>query len=93
MNTVNFSTSCCRYCRYYKTEGRRGGTCHQLGVPVQAHWKACVLAAQPFMSPWESLEEVVRLEHSLSLSCSDDHDLTTVAAPEIILEAKQAATV
>jgi hypothetical protein len=67
MKTANFLTSSCRYCRFYQPEGRRGGNCQQLGVPVQAHWKACNLAAHPFCPTWENLEEVVRLEHSLTL--------------------------
>jgi hypothetical protein len=41
--------------------------CQQLGVPVQSGWKACVLAARPFSSAWEKLEEVVHLENSLAL--------------------------
>jgi hypothetical protein len=72
MKTANFITSSCRYCRYYRTEGRRGGMCQQLSVPVQAHWKACVLAAHPFTSTWESLEELMRLEHSLALDGTQD---------------------
>lgn len=70
MNTTTFLTSSCRYCRYYQSQGRRGGTCQQLGVPVQSKWKACALAAYPFTSTWENLEEVVRLEKSLTLTCS-----------------------
>lgn len=73
MKTANFLTSSCRYCRYYHSEGRRGGTCQQLGVPVASQWKACSLAAHPFNSTWESLQEVVRLEHSLALTCAARH--------------------
>ena len=68
MNKGNLFTSACRYCRYYNHEGRRGGMCQQLGVPVQASWKACNLAAPPFASNWESLREIVKLENSLSLN-------------------------
>lgn len=70
MKTANFLTSSCRYCRYYQTEGRRGGVCQQLGVPVQSHWKACSLACHPFTTPWENLQEVVRLEGALAIECS-----------------------
>lgn len=66
MKTVNL-TSACRYCRYYQPEGRRGGMCEQLGVPVQACWSACSMASPPFTS-WKTLEEFVHLEQSLSLS-------------------------
>jgi hypothetical protein len=69
MKTANFLTSSCRHCRYYQSEGRRGGMCQQLGVPVQGHWKACSLATHPFTSAWENLEDVVRLENSLNLDC------------------------
>ncbi len=72
MKTSNFLTSSCRFCRYYQTEGRRGGMCQQLGVPVRAEWKACSLAAAPFTPTWESLEKVVKLENSLVLECSTD---------------------
>ncbi|MEY2985756.1 MAG: hypothetical protein RLZZ568_2373 [Cyanobacteriota bacterium] len=41
--------------------------CHQLNVPVQAQWKACTLAARPFGTAWENLEEVVHLEHAYAL--------------------------
>ncbi|EAZ92594.1 hypothetical protein [Crocosphaera chwakensis] len=72
MKTSNFLTSSCRFCRYYQTEGRRGGMCQQLGVPVRAEWKACSLAVAPFTHTWESLEKVVKLENSLVLKCSTD---------------------
>jgi hypothetical protein len=68
MKTANLLTSSCRYCRYYQSQGRRGGFCQQLSVPVQAHWKACNLAASPFNSLWEDLEKIVDLENVLSLA-------------------------
>jgi hypothetical protein len=49
--------------------------CQQLGVPVQAGWKACTLAARLFSSSWESLDEVAHLEKSLSLNYSVDSPL------------------
>lgn len=51
-------TSACRLCRHYTPEGRRGGVCQQLSVPVQSHWKACSLAVAPFGPSWENLEEI-----------------------------------
>ncbi|MCF4966124.1 hypothetical protein [Nostoc sp. CMAA1605] len=57
MKPINCLTSACRYCRHYKPEGRRGGNCQQLGVPVQASWKACSLALPPFAPSWETLED------------------------------------
>ena len=56
---VNSVTSACRSCRYYTPEGRRGGNCQQLGVPVRGAWKACSLALPPFAPSWEGIEEVL----------------------------------
>jgi hypothetical protein len=65
MKTSIFSTSSCQYCRYYRSQGRRGGTCQQLGGFIQAQWKACSLAAHPFASLGDKLEEFVFLESIL----------------------------
>jgi hypothetical protein len=40
-------------------EGRRGGSCQQLGVLVKGSWQACSLALPIFTSAWESLEEMM----------------------------------
>lgn len=53
MKTVKDAISACRHCRFYHSEGRRGGNCQQLGVPVQGSWKPCALAVQPFASQWD----------------------------------------
>lgn len=75
MKTLNFPTSACRLCRHYRTEGRRGGMCQQLSVPVRASWKACSLALPPFAPSWESIEGMWQddkqvLKKALSVSCS-----------------------
>jgi hypothetical protein len=57
MKPTKVLASACRYCRYYQPEGRRGGTCQQLGGLVQATWKACSLALPPFAPSWETLED------------------------------------
>ncbi len=57
MKPIKFLASACRYCRHYQPEGRRGGTCQQLGAPVQGTWKACSLALPPFAPSWETLED------------------------------------
>ncbi|MFB2938941.1 hypothetical protein ACE1B6_27120 [Aerosakkonemataceae cyanobacterium BLCC-F154] len=59
---LNPVTSACKSCRYYTPEGRRGGNCQQLGVPVRGGWKACSLALPPFAPSWESLEEIFNLQ-------------------------------
>ncbi|MGL6344601.1 MAG: hypothetical protein ACRC80_36310 [Waterburya sp.] len=67
MKEINFSTSACRYCRFYKPEGRRGGSCQQLGVPVQSSWKACAFASHPFETTFKKLEDILHLESSIAL--------------------------
>ncbi len=59
---LNPVTSACKSCRFYTPEGRRGGNCQQLGVPVRGAWKACSLALPPFAPSWESLEEIFNLQ-------------------------------
>ncbi len=51
-------TSACRHCRHYTPEGRRGGICALLSVPVQSQWKACSLAVAPFGPSWENIGEI-----------------------------------
>jgi hypothetical protein len=53
METVNKTISACRHCQFYVSEGRRGGHCQQLGVPVQSSWKSCSLASSPFVPNWD----------------------------------------
>lgn len=59
MKTLKIVTSACRYCRYYQPEGRRGGMCQVLEVPVQGQWKACALALPAFTPAWKELEEIM----------------------------------
>ncbi|MGF1521095.1 MAG: hypothetical protein ACFBSF_02075 [Leptolyngbyaceae cyanobacterium] len=71
MNSNQFGISCCQRCRFYTLEGRRGGHCSQLDVPVQGKWSACSLAAPVFM---ESLNTVTHLpvwSESLSVTHCD----------------------
>ncbi|ARV61651.1 hypothetical protein BZZ01_26230 [Nostocales cyanobacterium HT-58-2] len=68
MKQMKSLTSACRYCRYYKPEGRRGGFCQQLGAPVQSNWKACSLAIPPFAPSWEDLEDVWSLPNTTVLA-------------------------
>lgn len=62
MNPLNSLTSCCRNCRYYEPEGRRGGACQQLNVPVQATWKSCSLASPAFTPSWKALQDLLQWE-------------------------------
>ena len=67
MNETNFTTSACRYCRFYKSQGRRGGSCQKLGVSVQSSWKACNLACSPFETTVKKLEDIFQLDSSIPL--------------------------
>lgn len=66
MNTLNFPTSACRLCRYFQPEGRRGGVCQQLGVPVRGSWTSCSLSLPPFAPSWEGIEDIWRDDQQLS---------------------------
>lgn len=87
MKTTNCLTSACRYCRFYNPEGRRGGSCQQLSVPVEANWKACSLALPPFTSAWESLEEIMLLETSYNKTLYN-LDSATTSEPQTTVKAK-----
>lgn len=56
--------SSCRHCLFYEGQGRRGGQCRQLGVPVKGCWKSCSLAVSPFAPSWQGLERIVVTLHS-----------------------------
>ncbi|MCT7983474.1 hypothetical protein NG796_09215 [Laspinema sp. A4] len=73
MNPLNSLTSCCRNCRYYEPEGRRGGACQQLNVPVQATWKSCSLASPAFTPSWKALQDLIQWEQ-------ENLDRTTAAS-------------
>ncbi len=75
MKTLHFPTSACRCCRYYQPEGRRGGMCQQLNVPVRGSWKACSLALSPFAPDWDKIsvfwgDDALGIKESLKVQCS-----------------------
>jgi hypothetical protein len=84
MKPGNAAVSACRYCRFYQSEGRRGGSCHQLGVPVQGNWKACSIAATPFTTKWE---ELINLDSWCSGSAANGAE-PGLATPLLAVEAK-----
>ncbi|MFQ3626346.1 MAG: hypothetical protein SNJ81_02015 [Cyanobacteriota bacterium] len=49
MDDLHQSISFCRRCAHYHIEGRRGGHCQLLGVPVQGAWVACSMAQPQFL--------------------------------------------
>lgn len=59
MAPLKNSSSCCRHCRHYQPEGRRGGHCQQLGVQVQGSWDACSLACLAFTSSWSNVKKIM----------------------------------
>jgi hypothetical protein len=74
MNSSTCVGLACRHCTHFSPEGRRGGQCQQLGVPVRGGWKACSLVMKSFAPSWEGLQEaielereIIHLEHALSL--------------------------
>ena len=66
MKEINSLIPACRHCRFYKPEGRRGGFCQMLGVPVQSSWQACTLASSPFTTTLKKLEDIFHLEAPVS---------------------------
>ncbi len=48
MEPSPLSVSTCRFCAHYDPQGRRGGECRKLGVPVRGYWRACPLALAAF---------------------------------------------
>ena len=71
MKVQNFFISTCRYCRYYKHEGRRGGMCHRLEVPVESQWKTCSLAIPPFGSAWKTIRPIAEINNLVETAGAD----------------------
>lgn len=93
MKTSIFPASACRYCRNYNAEGRRGGMCKQLGVPVRGSWKACSLALPPFAPSWEGLDvpdnlmlKEARLNCSINVANLEATDLKTEITPTLTID-------
>ncbi|MFK8183213.1 MAG: hypothetical protein AB8B99_07545 [Phormidesmis sp.] len=82
MTASKCEISRCGLCRFYAHEGRRGGTCAQLGVPVSSQWKACCLVVSPFQSASEISEIVPGIDDWTSASAIDSDDLPMPVAPE-----------
>lgn len=59
LKSINCITLACRHCRNFQPEGRRGGQCEQLGVPVHGSWPACSLVILPFAPTWEVADPLV----------------------------------
>ncbi len=78
MDSSDNSVTTCRLCHHYSPEGRRGGFCKKLDVPVLSQWDACSLAAHPFDSACQSINMLNTLLHeSLLESTSIGHNAET----------------
>lgn len=66
MDSSDHLTSTCRCCQHYSPEGRRGGQCQQLHVPVKGGWKSCQLAIPVFAMSWE-MGEIIEIQHQPSV--------------------------
>ena len=75
MKKSNVIISSCKYCRYYESEGRRGGNCTQLGVSVNSSWKSCRLAIPSFISDWDNVKEIVDLTPNPPIYVNSSRDL------------------
>jgi len=80
MDVNRFGVSCCQRCRHFTLEGRRGGHCGQLNVPVQGRWSACSLANPVFLEPMSTVTQPqIVWPEGLRLTY---HDLASVAPIE-----------
>ncbi|WP_156341427.1 hypothetical protein [Pseudanabaena sp. 'Roaring Creek'] len=87
MNSSDNSVTACRLCQHYSPEGRRGGFCGKLDVPVSPSWEACSLAAHPFEPSWQSMNNFNALLHDslhdslhekIEISCEEMTDLQNI---------------
>ncbi|MBE9061768.1 hypothetical protein [cf. Phormidesmis sp. LEGE 11477] len=60
MAASNCEISRCGLCRFYAHEGRRGGHCSQLSVPVNARWTACCFSDAPFTDSSQSSSGIAK---------------------------------
>jgi hypothetical protein len=61
----------CSRCRFYAPEGRRGGQCSQLGVPVESRWAPCSLAVPVFAPPLVTMKPLDFLPQPLDLGFAE----------------------
>ena len=64
---MKFVASCCSRCSHYTPEGRRGGQCGQLGVPVKGQWKACSLSVPVFLTSLSDLQPLEILPKPIAI--------------------------
>ena len=81
MNHTKGATFSCRLCQNYQAEGRRGGTCKMLNVPVQSNWLACSLAI-PYFSQKQCSREKKRDRSDMSVTVDKILPLKAYNLPE-----------
>ena len=80
MNSLGNSVTACQLCQHYSPEGRRGGYCGKLDVPVLSKWEACSLAAHPFETSCLSTNDFNTLLYE---SIPDNLNITHMEIPEL----------
>ena len=80
MNSLGNSVTACQLCQHYSPEGRRGGYCGKLDVPVLSKWEACSLAAHPFETSCLSTNDFNTLLYE---SIPDNLNITYIEIPEL----------
>jgi hypothetical protein len=86
MKPAKVQVSSCSFCRHYIPQGRRGGHCEQLNVPVQSRWQACSLSLPTFTSARPALELLETLPHALEVAAIGmPVALSSVATPDPVM--------
>jgi hypothetical protein len=89
MKSLAGNISSCRHCTFYQSEGRRGGSCQQLGVPVQGNWSVCSLAVPPFKPSLQNLPAITNwqeLEAEINTAPMSLESELTAASEKLNLE-------
>ncbi|WP_139324959.1 hypothetical protein [[Limnothrix rosea] IAM M-220] len=81
MNSKNCSISTCKTCRYFRTEGRRGGTCEQFGTFMDPAWNACPLGVAAFETVPKEVQPIEVLEHSFTLEFAGESMVQALTEP------------
>ncbi|MDB9525915.1 hypothetical protein PN498_07955 [Oscillatoria sp. CS-180] len=89
MDITQFDVSCCQRCRHFTLEGRRGGHCGQLNVPVQGRWTACSLANPVFSEPISTVTQPHVAQPSVATAWPEGlklarRDLSVVESPDFV---------
>jgi hypothetical protein len=75
MKPMRSRASFCSHCRHYTPEGRRGGQCGLLNVPVKGRWQSCSMAMPVFKTPLPVLEVFEKIPQPIE-----------VRMPEVLME-------